>query len=258
MFSKNPFRRKDSESRKKRDYRDDQTEAPRGGSRAPSRSRDNRRQSDVASQAPRVPNMGYLRRTLKEFACMPGLAEDIGPLLHEVKIKLEKLHEIDGILKGRSKVGINVEKCTEHLVKAQQIHWKIENSIKNEDRELKKGGSVQTEGDATAYEKAFKDANGCSPETWETMRTMGKNEDDLDLVIIRYRQILKSNNCRENEVKEKVVKELISKCMELKATHERAQSILEIDNPQRQSREPRSDTRVPRPNNTRNYTGRDR
>ncbi|TGO42904.1 hypothetical protein BHYA_0004g00300 [Botrytis hyacinthi] len=251
MFNDNPFRRKGKE---KRNDRDDKKKASRGDSRASSRDNCKSPRSDITSRYQN--QLGYLKPILSRFAVMPGLAEDIGIILPKLLDYLRRLRESNASLNGGAKIGGYIERVEEHLKKYP--HWKIVEHIENKEKDLKEERLVLKEGGTTAYEKAFEEANGCSPEIWETTRTMEKIWNDLELTVDRYDKILETHDCLKNPNKTKVVKELLSKSMELKATHERARSILSKDNSQRQSSEPKSDTPVPQPNNTGNYTRRAR
>ncbi|TGO09107.1 hypothetical protein BTUL_0179g00140 [Botrytis tulipae] len=254
MFNDNPFRRKGKENRNDRDNRDDKKKASRGGSRASSRDNCKSPRSDITSRYQN--RLGYLRPILSRFADMPGLAEDVGIILPKLLDHLSRLRESNASLNGGAKIGGYIEKIEEHLKKYP--HRKILEHIKNTEKDLKEERLVLKEGGITAYEKAFEEANGCSPEIWETTRTMEKIENDLKLTVDRYGKILQTHDFQKNPNKTEVVKELISKSRELKATHERARSILAKENSKRQSSEPRSDSPVPQPNDTGNTTRRAR
>ncbi|KAF7895145.1 hypothetical protein EAF00_006959 [Botryotinia globosa] len=257
MFNKNPFHLKGKEGRNDqdgRDNRDDKKKASRGGSRASSQDNCKSPRSDITSRYQN--QLGYLKPILSRFADMPGLAEDVGIILPKLLDHLRRLRESNASLNGGAKIGGYMEKIEEHLKKYP--HRKIVEHIKNTEKDLKEERLVLREGGITAYEKAFEEANGCSPEIWETTRRMEKIENDLKSTVDRYSKILQTHNCQKNPNKTEVVKDLISKSRELKATHERARSILAEDNSQRQSSEPRSDTLVPQPINTGNTTRRAR
>ncbi|TGO65227.1 hypothetical protein BCON_0003g00200 [Botryotinia convoluta] len=254
MFGKKLFRHRNNESRKRRDGRDGQYTAPRESSSPSSRvsSRGNCKSPpfDVTSKTAHEKN---LRRILGQFAIMSELAEDVGILLREAKEKLEMLHKIDGSLFGRGKIGTYVNRCKKHLVKSQNINREIDEYIKNEEKDLKEEGPMQGEGNVKAHDDLLKEVQRSSPETWKTGRTMGEIENDLGLIITRYDELLKSDNCK-SQCKRKVLQELISESVKLKATHERARSILAIDNPPTQSRGPRGGARDPIPVNTSKVT----
>ncbi|KAF5870156.1 uncharacterized protein Bfra_010302 [Botrytis fragariae] len=254
MFNKKLFHRKDNESRKKRDGRDDQREAPRGGSRASSRDNRNIPRSDMTSNYRE--HMRYLKPVLKRFAVMPGLSKDAGILLQKVLDLFKMLRENNESLFGHSKIGGDcVKEIEKNLANSQKIQRRIDKYIKNEEKKLREEGPMQKEGNIKAFEEGFKEVHKCSPETWEVRRIIEKNTDDLGLIIAEYDELLISENCIEDDYNKQVVEKLISRSSKLKAKHEEALSILAKDDPQTQSRESRSDTRVPRPNNTRNYTG---
>ncbi|TGO62556.1 hypothetical protein BOTNAR_0112g00060 [Botryotinia narcissicola] len=181
---------------------------------------------------------------------MPGLAEDVSIIVPKLLDHLRRLRESNASLNGGAKIGGYIGKLEKHLKKYP--YRKIVEHVKNTEKDLKEEGGIM------AYEKAFKEANGCSPKIWETTRTMKKIENDLMLTIDRYGKILQTHDCQKNSNKTEVVNELISKSMDLKATHERARSILAKDNSQKQSSEPRSDTPVPQSNDTGNTTWRAR
>ncbi|THV55730.1 hypothetical protein BGAL_0004g00530 [Botrytis galanthina] len=169
---------------------------------------------------------------------MPGLAEDVGIILPKLLDHLRRLRESNASLNGGAKIDCGTRQESRERLKEERL--------------------VLEEGGTTAYEKAFEEANGCSPEIWETTRTMEKIGNDLKLTVDRYGKILETHDCQKNPNKTRVVKELISKSTELKAIHERPRSILAKDKSQRQSSEPRSDTPIPQPNNNGNYTRRAR
>ncbi|KAF7912783.1 uncharacterized protein EAF01_001804 [Botrytis porri] len=234
IFTNNPFRRKDDESKKKRHDRDDQKEAPRGGSRASSRDNHKRPPYDVTFKTTSESN---LRRTIGQYATMSRLAGDVGILLQDAEGKLEELRKTDERLSGLGPVGTDVKRY-----------------IKKEEKDLKGEEPMQRGGNVKAHDDLSKDVPGSSSETSETTRTMKTIGVYLRLTLDRYSGILKSDDCQKNEDKKKVVQELLSSSLKLKAKHEEALSILAIDNPQEQSRESRSDTRVSRPKNARNHT----
>lgn len=254
MFNDSPFRRKGKEMRNDRDGRDEKKKASRGGSRASSRDNCKSSRSDITSRY--QDQLKYLKPILSRFAVMPGLAEDVGIILPKLLDHLRRLRESNASLNGGAKIGGYIKRLEEHLEKYP--HLKIVEHVKNKEKDLKEERLVLEEGGTTAYEKAFEEANGCSPEIWETTRTMEKIRNDLKLTVDRYCKILETHDCQKNPNKTKVVKELISKSTELKAIHERAQSILAKDNSQRQSSEPRSNTPIPQPNENSNYTRRAR
>ncbi|KAF7950968.1 uncharacterized protein EAE97_002520 [Botrytis byssoidea] len=254
MFNDNPFRREGKENRNHRDDRDDKKKTSRGGSRASSRDNCKSPQSDITSRYQN--RLGYLKPILSRFTDMPGLAEDVSIIIPKLLDHLRRLRESNASLNGGAKIGGYIEKLEKHLKKYP--YRKIVEHVKNTEKDLKEERLVLEEGGITAYEKAFKEANGCSPEMWETTRTMKKIENDLKLTVDQYGKILQTHDCQKNSNKTEVVNELISKSMELKATHERARSILAKDNPQKQSSELRSYTPVPQPNNTGNSTRRAR
>ncbi|KAM0140305.1 hypothetical protein ACHAP3_002603 [Botrytis cinerea] len=164
------------------------------------KSADRRERQSIATSKARDWDI-YLRKHVGKSAPMPGLAEDIGVLLQTAITKLKKLQEIDKLRFGGSKAGGFFKECAEHLEASQKIQQKMDQHIRNEQKDLKIGDLAESEKNTestagiNAYNAAFEHDKNCSPQVWETKRRMQKIEGLLNLISDQYEGIIKSESC---------------------------------------------------------------